>query len=226
MPQPGSPGGARAPHQSCLFTQLEVEPTPAVLGHLKDFFENHTTFFTVQEPHVRLMVTAVNVTGVVPLLPPEPALTPPWENVRNQLAWERSPEVLDAYQFAFDSPYIRRDPELTAYAEPSFPPGRPVLEAALDLTRRIHADFRYDKTATTTATPLAKCYGCGAAFVRILLICRSVVSGRWVWRALRQRLFTDCPPAGPAAPGWGRRFARLAGAVLPGERLAGTGPDE
>jgi transglutaminase-like putative cysteine protease len=31
-----------------------------------------------------------------------------------------------------------------------------LLDAALDLTRRIHADYRYDPTATTTATPLEK----------------------------------------------------------------------
>jgi transglutaminase-like putative cysteine protease len=45
--------------------------------------------------------------------------------------------------------------ELAAYARESFPAGRPLLDAVLDLTRRIHDDFTYDPRATTVATPLA-----------------------------------------------------------------------
>jgi transglutaminase-like putative cysteine protease len=36
----------------------------------------------------------------------------------------------------------------------SFVPGRPILAATLDLTDRIHREFRYDPTATTISTPL------------------------------------------------------------------------
>jgi transglutaminase-like putative cysteine protease len=142
------------PHQTCLSSLLEVQPEPAVTGEVRDFFDNPATFFTVQEPHHRLTVTAENVTRVLPSSAPGPADTPPWEAVRDLLARERTAEVLDAYQFAFDSPYIKRDAELADYARPSFPAGRPLLAAALDLTRRIHTDFRYDKAATTVATPL------------------------------------------------------------------------
>jgi transglutaminase-like putative cysteine protease len=38
------------------------------------------------------------------------------------------------------------------YAAPSFPPVRPLAEAARDLMRRIHKDFTYDQTATDVAT--------------------------------------------------------------------------
>src|SRR4029077_8744208 len=38
-------------------------------------------------------------------------------------------------------------------AEPSFAPGRPIAEAALDLTRRIYTDFSYDRRATSVSTP-------------------------------------------------------------------------
>src|ERR1019366_7056256 len=40
------------------------------------------------------------------------------------------------------------------YARESFPEGRPLLAAVLDLTRRIHQDFRFDKKATEVATPV------------------------------------------------------------------------
>ena len=43
------------------------------------------TFFTVQEPHQKLDVTAINVVQVHPRPTPEPAPTPPWEEVRQAL---------------------------------------------------------------------------------------------------------------------------------------------
>ncbi|MBV8905024.1 MAG: transglutaminase family protein, partial [Acidobacteriia bacterium] len=42
------------------------------------------------------------------------------------------------------------------YAKPSFPPERPLLEAALDLCHRIYTGFHYDQQATTVATSVAE----------------------------------------------------------------------
>ncbi|MFO0954317.1 MAG: transglutaminase family protein [Isosphaeraceae bacterium] len=133
---------------------LRIEPTPAVAVARQDYFGNPVTAFTIQEPHRSLSVRAENVVDVHPEPVPEPAGTPAWEAAWTLLREGRDADTLDAYQYAFDSPYVRVDDELAEYAAPSFPPGRPILEAALDLTKRIHTDFRYDPTATTTATPL------------------------------------------------------------------------
>jgi transglutaminase-like putative cysteine protease len=67
-----------------------------------------------------------------------------------------SPSVLDAGEFTFDSPLVPLDTPFTDYARESFPPGRNLLAAVLDLTARIHRDFKFDPTATTVATPLAR----------------------------------------------------------------------
>lgn len=83
-----------------------------------------------------------------------PAVTLPWETVRDRLRLDRAAEVLDAYQFAFDSPHVALDDDAHAYATASFPPGRPILDGVADLTRRIHAEFAYDPSATTVATPV------------------------------------------------------------------------
>jgi transglutaminase-like putative cysteine protease len=69
------------------------------------------------------------------------------------MSGDRSPAGLAAYQYAFDSPCVRNSPELADFALPSFTPGRPILAAAADLTRRIHTEFRYDPTATSVNTP-------------------------------------------------------------------------
>jgi transglutaminase-like putative cysteine protease len=123
-----------------------------------DFFGNPVTFFTIQEPHHELTVTAHHMVSVSPFALPEPAQTPAWEEVRQVLSSDRGPRSLDVYQFVFDSPYVTTDPELADYAAASFAAGRPLLEAVLDLTRRIHTDFRYDTKATTVATPLSEVF--------------------------------------------------------------------
>ena len=42
--------------------------------------------------------------------------------------------------------------EVAAYARPSFPPGRPVGDAAADLAGRIHRDFRYASGSSTVGS--------------------------------------------------------------------------
>jgi transglutaminase-like putative cysteine protease len=140
--------------QSCLHSRLLVSPVPAVTSESVDYFGNRMTFFTIQEPHRELTVSAHQVTEVWPFDAPAPSATPPWEVVRDLLRGDTSAAGLDAYQFTFDSSYIKGAPDLTAYATASFAPDRPVLEAVLDLTHRIHKDFRYDPAATTVTTPL------------------------------------------------------------------------
>jgi transglutaminase-like putative cysteine protease len=135
-------------------SELRISPTPSVMTERIDFFGNTATFATIEEPHRELSVTAVNVIELDPTSPPSAALTPSWERVRDNLRAPSSPEVLTACQFTFDSTYVSIDEKLAAYAAPSFSAGRPILEGVLDLTARIHAEFRYDPSATTIATPI------------------------------------------------------------------------
>jgi transglutaminase-like putative cysteine protease len=138
-----------SPRQARRHSRLTITPEPAVTWDGADYFGNPVTFFTIQEPHRQLTVTAVHVTQVSLAGSHDPAVSVPWEQARDRLRAE-----LDAYQFAFDSVYVKADAGLAEYAAPSFAPGLPLLDAVLDLTRRIHADFRYDPSATTVTTPL------------------------------------------------------------------------
>ena len=54
--------------------------------------------------------------------------------------------------FLFASRQVSLDPEIRDYARASFPAGRPIFSGALDLMRRIHADFTYEIGATTVTT--------------------------------------------------------------------------
>lgn len=135
---------------------LTIAPDPAVLEERVDYFGNPVQYFTVQETHRELTVTVEHRIGVDSRPLPDPLATAPWETVRDRLAADR--EWLDAFPFAFASRYVPLDDRYAAYARESFLPNRPILDAALDLTRRIHADFAYDLQATTLATPVAEVF--------------------------------------------------------------------
>ena len=85
-----------------------------------------------------------------------------WEEVAESLPGDLSPAGLEAYQFAFESPRIRMRQEFAAYALQSFTPGRPMAEALLDLTARIHADFRFDAGVTAMDADMAESYALDA----------------------------------------------------------------
>lgn len=145
-------------HQRCMASRLVIKPLPATIDERLDYFGNHVSYFTIHEGHHKLSVTAVSKVDVQPPSLPDPSQTPPWETVRDALRDFREPEHLAASQFAFDSLYIPSSDELADYARVSFTPGRPMLEALLDLTGRIFRDFKYQPLATCVNTPVAEVF--------------------------------------------------------------------
>ena len=132
------------PWQRRTATELSVWPVPPfhAATHF-DFFGNTVTSFTLPESHSRLSVEATSELEVHALTPPPFTESPAWETVRDTVAGDHSKEGLEAYQFVFDSIRVSAKPELAAYARASFPPGRPLLEAVIDLADRIHHDSSY-----------------------------------------------------------------------------------
>jgi transglutaminase-like putative cysteine protease len=106
----------------------------------------------VHQPHEALALTATSVVSTTRPAITEPADTAPWETVVQRLSAHENLQGLDAYQFVFASPFIPVTAAARAYAQPSFPPGVPVLAGAVDLIKRIYTEFTYDKTATTVDT--------------------------------------------------------------------------
>lgn len=156
--------------QMCLQHTLQIQPEPAVRATHADYFGNDATFFAMQGAHKGLTVTARSIVRVVPACAPVAARTPAWE-----IAADRTALPLDALEALFDSTSIRATREFTEYARPSFPPGRPFLEALLDLTARIYGDFTFDPGATTVTTPLPEVFrlrrGVCQDFARLEIAC-------------------------------------------------------
>jgi transglutaminase-like putative cysteine protease len=140
-------------HQERLAHALDIAPGPAVRSGHTDYFGNETTFFAMQGAHTGLSVTARSRVRVLPRPLPEPTSTPAWED-----ATDRSDLPLEAIEALFDSSPLRSTPEFQAYARPSFPPTRPLLEGVIDLTQRVYEDFTFDPKATTVATSLTEVF--------------------------------------------------------------------
>jgi transglutaminase-like putative cysteine protease len=140
--------------QRRLGTALRIEPPPTALTAELDYFGNPTHFFTVEEAHDRMVLVAQSE---VELATPEaePLWTPAWDALRDDVRADASPAGLAAFELCFASPLVPLAPEFAAYAAQSFPAGRPVLDAALELSHRIHADFAYRPGATSVTTPVA-----------------------------------------------------------------------
>jgi transglutaminase-like putative cysteine protease len=195
------------PHQHVAWHDLGIRPVPATRSERVDYFGNRLCFFTIQEPHRELVVEARSQVTVDGQATPWPQQSPPWEEAVRELSRELSPErsedqsaaVLDAYQFLFESPRIRKRPEFASYAMQSFTPGRPLAEALLDLTARIHNDFRFDAKVTNVRTPTEEVFrkrrGVCQDFAHLQIAClRSLnLAARYVSGYLR-----TYPPPGRA----------------------------
>ncbi len=189
--------------QTCWESFVAIQPAPAVTSAHFDYFGNTLTFFTLHEAHEVLMVEANSKLEVDPFARPDLAASPPWESAREALAAATTEEVLDAWQFLFDTRRLKASAQLADYARESFPAGRPLLEAVFDLTRRIHQDFRFDKKATEVATPVETFFekrrGVCQDFAHLQIAClRSIgLPARYVSGYLR----TMPPPGRPRLVG-------------------------
>lgn len=142
------------PRQHCNASLIATLPSPQSSTTRTDYFGNTLTFFTLREPHGRLTVEASSELEVENFTEPDFSQSQPWELVPQALDGPPTQQILDAYQFVFDSERVAANPMLAEYARSSFLDGRPLLDAARDLTRRIHQDFRFDTEATEVTTPV------------------------------------------------------------------------
>ena len=203
-------------HHQAARSELIIQPEPLTCDERTDYFGNRVVYFAIREPHNKLVVEARSEV-VLESAPPWPRESPRWEEVAKSLPSDHSPAGLEAYQFAFESPRIRVRPEFAAYALESFTPGRQMLEALLDLTARVHRDFRFDSKVTNVRTPPEEVFkkrrGVCQDFAHLQIAClRSLnLAARYVSGYLR----TYPPPGKPRLVGADASHAWLS-AYCPG----------
>ena len=137
--------------QTVLQHALHISPQPAQQRVVLDGYGNSKLFFSMQTPHDGLRVTAESVvqTHATPVYGAEL----PWERVREAFRYRAGAPYSSAWEFVFASPFIPRHTAFTDFAQPSFTPGRSLLEAANNLMSRIYGAMTYDGESTDVDTP-------------------------------------------------------------------------
>jgi transglutaminase-like putative cysteine protease len=138
--------------QTVLASAITITPTPTRTQARTGPFGEKTVTVVVEEDHKVLVIEAtsrveVNAPAVEQL---DDSL--PWETVRKVAfaSADLGPESPAAFLYpTARAPLVDA---ITAYSETSFTPGRPVLEAADELMRRIRREFTYDPEATENST--------------------------------------------------------------------------
>lgn len=146
------------PGQTVGQISIETNPLPALAVRHLDHFGNHIDIYRIDKPHMRFEIEVRADIEVRFPDPPPAAATPPWERIRADLEGDGFPTAVEASEFVHESPLVPEVEALAAYGAQSFTPGRPILEAALELTARINADFEYHPGATDISTPLAQVF--------------------------------------------------------------------
>ncbi|MGS0687843.1 transglutaminase family protein [Nakamurella sp. GG22] len=135
------------PGQRCLQHQLSVEPRPSDMAHSVDGYGNANSYFHVTDAHTELVVTGRSDVEVSPPSLDERVAALPWEKARPAGGSEPA-----AVEFTLASPLVRMPDQIRDYADVSFVPGRPILEAVTDLTHRIFTEFTYRHGATSVSS--------------------------------------------------------------------------
>jgi len=212
--------------QTCRRSEIQIIPRPATRTVHTDYFGNEATEFTLLEPHERLIVDASSELEVKALPLPDFADSPPWESVRDSMPGNYTMESLNAYQFVFDSKRVKGRPELGDYARESFPERRPLLEAVLDLTRRINQDFRFDTKATEVSTPVETFFEKRGRLPGLFASANCLHAVAGIACAICERLPAHVAAAGKAQADRRRRVARVVRRMVPGRGVGGFRPDE
>lgn len=138
------------PHQKVRRFAIDVTPATHTLAAERDAFGNATHQLDIRESHALLTIEARSVVEVTDESP-ELGFTP-WEAAVEAARRPTTAKALEAAPYVFPSSYTAADDAIEDYARESFGQGRPVLEAARELTARIYEDFAYDPAATHAST--------------------------------------------------------------------------
>ena len=144
--------------QTLLQSSITVDPKPATKTVKTDSFGDSTVTTVISAPHRKLVIDSRCRVDVHAQIVGDPALSPPWEEVRKEGMRVRAIDPDSPALYLYPTRATPNLAVITEYARASFQPDRPVIEAAADLMQRIKNEFTYDPEATEVSTPVAEAF--------------------------------------------------------------------
>ena len=137
--------------QRCRQVRLTADPAPSEVTHRSDFFGNPVTemaFRTASRSTVFCLTARVERLGRAPALD----LSPPLARLAAEIAGVADLGPAAPHHFMGASSRVRADPAFAAFARATVRPAATVLDTLRALGGRLHAEMRFDATATTVDT--------------------------------------------------------------------------
>jgi transglutaminase-like putative cysteine protease len=132
---------------------LQIDPPPESPVQVSlDAFGNWRHGFSHSHVHDTLTVTSRFQAVLVAPPPIDTDRSPPWEEAALALRYRAGVTQPDAVEFVLPSHFAPHAPELAAFAQDLFSPGRPLLQAALALMSRVYDRMEYKPHSTDVAT--------------------------------------------------------------------------
>lgn len=137
---------------------LIVEPAPASRYDALDPFGNSMSILDIELPHKEFVLHSRSSVETFSPEPFEYARSTPWNDLDRAIMRPGAEIDIEVVQYRCVSRLTTATLGIADYAAESFPADRPVLEGAMDLTRRIYSDFIFDSTATDVSTPIVEVF--------------------------------------------------------------------
>ena len=191
------------PGQTVRHHSLLVEPAPASRQDGIDAFGNFAVVLDIEAPHKEFVLLARSTVEKLAPAEMDLAATTPWDRLDDTLLAAVGDRDVDVLFYRCASRLTGASLEIADYAEQSFTPDRPVLDAAMDLVMRIYDDFTFDPHATDVSTPLTQVFrdkrGVCQDFAHASLACFRAL--RVPARYVSGYLHTRPPPGRPKLQG-------------------------
>jgi len=139
--------------QQVLGWALAIDPLPdGQVQESRDAFGNWRHGFNHAQVHDRLAVVSSFQVRLSPRAALRPDASPAWETVAAQLGYRAGVQQEAAAEFVLGSRFAPRHARLREVIAPLLRPGRPLLDLALALMARVHAEMAYRPHSTDVAT--------------------------------------------------------------------------
>lgn len=142
--------------QTVIHHSLLIEPAPVTSTEITDSFGNTAVLLRIEDEHQEFVVHARSTIEINAPAPPDIARSPAWEDVVASIRQSGGCIDVGVRQYVCRSRHVPVSQDIVRFAHVSFQPGRPILDAAMHLTRLIFEQFAFDPKATDISTPVAR----------------------------------------------------------------------
>lgn len=135
--------------QSCRSSTLTISPSPQDQRERVDFYGNRVSYFSLDQAHDELEITASSEVTVL-----EREAVPPEAESTLEAASRFYAGVPDAVHYLMDSPRAAPDERARSFADDCFSPSGTIIDGLERLVHKIFGSFGFDSKATTVNSTL------------------------------------------------------------------------